>query len=251
MALKDLVARQSAITEEAIEKIISPYVRYDADERAVALLPPFATLGNRQKVLVYLTALQGWRFVVDSAESVAPDARPAELEAVLGIPGGSLRPILKDLKDGHFIAVTTKGRYGVRAVNFETVRGELPSGDTSVTVDWVGGLSPRRAKRRRANSRLEVEAEEKDAVSSGTVGRRRRASSGGAAAKFSEWLKSSYFDQPRTLADVLSKFHDEAIIIPTTSIPKYLLKAVRDQHLSRSKQSVGGREVWVYKSRRS
>lgn len=59
MALKDLVASTSALTEETIEAIVSDFIRYDTDETELVLLPEFTGLSIGHKVLVFLTALHG------------------------------------------------------------------------------------------------------------------------------------------------------------------------------------------------
>ncbi len=86
MALKDLMARRAASTEQQIEEIVAEYIRYDVEERAIVPMPPFARLSGKAKVLVRLVALQGWRFVTD--ELVASKTSPAELQNALNIPGG-------------------------------------------------------------------------------------------------------------------------------------------------------------------
>jgi hypothetical protein len=59
-------------------------------------------------VLVVLVALMGWEHVVDEVREV--DTRPADIEALTGIHGGTLRPTLKKLKDAHLIA-SVDGHY--------------------------------------------------------------------------------------------------------------------------------------------
>jgi hypothetical protein len=62
-------------------------------------------------------------------------------------------------------------------------------------------------------------------------------------------VASGFFDEPKTLSAVQQRFHEAAIIIPQTSIPTYLLAAVRDDRLSRKKEDVNGRQRWVYRTK--
>lgn len=128
MALKDLVGDRSKITEDAIERIVKDYVQFDPSEDVVAFTPSATILNVRQQVLVYLAALQGWPFVRDTP--VATDARPAEIEAATGIPGGTLRPTLRRLVDAHLLTEQA-GRYSVRPASFAAIEREVAttSGD--------------------------------------------------------------------------------------------------------------------------
>lgn len=249
MALKDLVAQKSALAEEAIEQIVKDYVRYDPDEREIAFTPEFASLGNKAKVLVYLVAIQGWAFVLD--DPVAVETKPADLEDKLGIPGGSLRPLLKDLKDRH-LAVSKGAGYSVRAASLPAIQRE---------IDARAGAGPTPTRRRKAASRDKTQATGKtesqaipdangEGADLGKDGKKRKSASGGDLKRtFNEWVSQGFFDTPRTLADVQDRFHEEAILIPRTSIPKYLLAGVREKLLSRSKQAVGGKQLWVYQTK--
>lgn len=122
MALKDLVIDKAAMTEEAIEKIVSGRLHYDVEEKAISLTPAGASLPVKKKLLTYLVGLQGWRFVAE--EPIAADASPAELEEHLGIPGGTVRPMLMDLRERHLL-YCKKGRYSVRPSSLHAITREF------------------------------------------------------------------------------------------------------------------------------
>jgi hypothetical protein len=230
MALKSLVASKAELAEADIEGIVSPYVRYDADEKEVTLTAAGAALPIRAKVLVYLVALQGWPFVVK--EEVPTDATPAEIGNHLGMAGGSVRPTLTTLRDRHLL-VARGGRYAVRASSLGAVRSELAASGTQ-------GRSGARFKSRRKPQEASTPSAPRQ---NGKAPKRRSL-----AAKFGGWIEHGYFDEPRTLTNVQKKFQQAGLILPKTSIPQYLLMAVRDGRLSREETKVGGRTVWAYQT---
>jgi hypothetical protein len=101
-----------------IEAIVSKYVRYYTDSLELGFTPESAELNSENKVLVYLVALLGWRYVIESPPVIS--TKPADLEKPLGIAGGTLRPLLKNLKDAHLIAPSAEG-YTVREGNLEAI----------------------------------------------------------------------------------------------------------------------------------
>jgi hypothetical protein len=122
MALKDLVGTKSALAEDAIESIVRGLVTYDDEAHEVALTPDGMRLGNRAKLLVYLTALLGWPFITEA--SVASDAKPADIEEATGIAGGSLRPLLRQLLEERLLTCQ-KARYAVRSTSIAAISAEL------------------------------------------------------------------------------------------------------------------------------
>lgn len=106
MPLKDLTIKGTVLREKQIEELVSDYVRYDPETKEIILLPAANSLKNNAKILLYLVALQGWSFV--TKDPVPTDATPANIEHALHIPGGTLRPALKGLKESHMILA--KGR---------------------------------------------------------------------------------------------------------------------------------------------
>ncbi len=233
MALKDLVAPKAALTEAAIEELVSEYVRYDPDAKEVELLPAAAGLSGKNRVLVYLVALQGWPFVVE--EKVKSGAKPAELEARLNIPGGTLRPILKALKERHLIVAGSEG-YCVRTAALAAIKAELKDSNDAIKT------RPRRVLR----PRMPMQGDDSDSAAI----KKDRKSKSGLVERFDRWIEDGFFDQPKTLADVQRKFHKDGFVLPQTSIPKYLLRALHADRLSRDEASIDGKKVWVYQRKR-
>lgn len=252
MALKDLIAERGALDEAAIERIVEPYVRYDVDAKEIHFMPAFAALSNKAKILVYLVALQGWRFVLD--ESMPSDARPAEIEAATGIPGGSLRPVLRGLSETHHVS-EKDSRYSVRGTSLPVIEAEL-SGDNERIVIRQRPSSRKPPKIADAVEEVaeteEMAADappaEAEAVSEGEAKKSRKVGSktGNVAATFERWIDEGYFDEPRTLSDVQRRFRKEAIMVPQTSLPGYFLAAVRKGRLTRDEVEANGKTVWAY-----
>ena len=234
MALKDLVASKASLKEADIEAIVSDYVRYDEDEKEIAFTPSGTALAARKKVLVYLVALQGWPFI---SAGVPTDATPTQIADHLGMPGGTVRPILIDLRERNLIA-GKDGRYSVRAASLHAVKAEL---------NGEGVARAPRARRAAKPAGAEPKSSRVDQ-------RRRRANggtkasgkSGSQQARFDGWIEAGFFAEPRTLGDVQKKFRQSGVIIARTSIPQLLLKAVRGDRLMRSEAEVDGKSVWVY-----
>ncbi|WP_152613441.1 hypothetical protein [Inquilinus limosus] len=245
MALKDLVASKASLTEEAIEEIVSDYVRFDVDQKTVFLTPESHKLSNKAKILIYLTALQGWPFVID--EIVPSDAKPSEIEDHTGIPGGTLRPILKELKDRKII-FEKGGRYSVHSAALRTIKSET-DGPSNGTRE----RRPKRVSQKQKDTSFSIsslESSDSDIPILSAMPKKRdtrkAASPINLAARFQSWIDEGFFNEWRTLSDVQKRFHREAIIVPQTSIPKYLLSAVRSRQLERDKKTINGRNVWAY-----
>lgn len=238
MALKDLVADHRKLAEEKIEEIVSPYIRYDPPARKIVATPLGRALGNDAQVLVFLVAVQGWQYVLD--ESFDVSTRPTDLEGEVGIAGGTLRPILKKLKDSHLLAVVD-GHYRVQTANLDSIQAVIAGERPTASRD--GAATRGRAKGKRG--RPEAEATEFPAA-----GKRKAAR--GAAGRLKEfltrWIEGGFFREPRTIGDLLQRYHEHGVITRQTSLSGLLLDAVRDGLLSRTKTTVGGRQLWTYRA---
>lgn len=250
MALKDLTVEKGALDEAAIERIVGPYVRYDLEAKEITFMPAFAGLSNKAKILVYLVAIQGWKFVAD--EPMASDARPADIEAATDIPGGSLRPTLRGLCESHVLA-ERDSRYSVRGSNFPLIEAELNGGNDVAVVPRarrVPHKTDRKSQETAEVGEVAAEFEADDEPVAREAGEKRSRKVGvktrSIAATFDRWIDSGWFDKPRTLSDVHKHFRKVGIMIPQTSLSGRLLSAVHNERLSRDEVEVNGKTVWAY-----
>jgi hypothetical protein len=222
MSLKDLVAKKSEIAESVIEAIVSKYVRYYTDTLEVGFTPDAAGLSGENKVLVYLVALLGWRYVTDEPHTVP--TKPADLEKALGIAGGTLRPLLKSLKDAHLIAPSAYG-YSVREGNLEAI-GLAISGE-------------KKPGRRKATAAVSLKAK-------GDGNAARRSTGNPISSNIEAWIKEGFFKSPRTLHAVHDRLHEHGVIVRQTSVSGPLLRAVQQSRMKRQKVMEDGKQVWAY-----
>jgi hypothetical protein len=231
---------QERLTEDAIEEIVAEFARFDPDHKAIVFTPESYKLSSKVKVLIYLVALQGWPFVLDA--SVPVDAKPGEIEEHVGIPGGTLRPILKELKDRNVIT-ERGGRYSVRAAALRVIKEEVGGKSSAPHAKRSGRKSPSASGQERALEKATTGA-------AGEKRSRRSSNTNNLQDQFNALIDGGFFDKPKSLSDLQKQFHKQAVIVPQTSIPPYLLKGIRSERLERDKVDVNGRRVWVYTRKR-
>ena len=233
MALKDLIVDSGAVTEEAIENIISDYVRYEVDPPAVVFTPEGNALDNMAKVIVYSAAIFGWKHVLKDPPVVG--TKPADLEDALGIPGGTLRPVLKKLKDNHLIAVAD-GHYSIRASNLSAAAGVV-SGEKRVAAS-----QPKSKNKKAGDSSVAADTSAKNSAKP-----RKRA---GLPIKDSleALLSEGFFGEFRTLKQIVERFHEVAVIAKATSLSGPVADLVRDKIFERKKVDENGKQVWAYRA---
>ena len=232
MALKDLVADRNKIEEESIEAIVDKYIRYDLGAHIIIFTPEGMQLSNEARLLVYLVAVEGWRFVMDQPPESS--TRPSDLEVSIGIPGGSLRPILKKLKDSHFL-VTKEGNYRVSPANLLTVKNVV-----SDSVSAKPGNSGRRS--RATNSSMTYKEKNRKKLKKG------KRPQNDLKGQLDTFRSEGFFSSPKSIVQLVERYHEVGIITKSSSISGMLLNAVKSGHLSRIKITENGRKVWMYSS---
>lgn len=240
MALKDLVIDDRKIAEERVEKIIAPYLRYNPAVQKIVWTPQANSLSNERKVLVFLVGVLGWQYVLDQSQDVA--TKPADLEGALGVGGGTLRPILKKLKDLHLLVVED-GHYRVQPANLDSIEAA------------ISGETPKAARKGRARKPTRISQETANDDTPDQVGdtkrKKNRSTSGQLRTFLTRWAGDGFFNEPKTLANLLERYHEHGVITKQTSLSGLVLEAVREGLLARAKIDVGGKQVWAYRARTS
>lgn len=229
MALKDHTIDSTKISEELIESIITERVKYDPAKETIVLLPAVRGLTNDKKVLLFLAALQGWRFLVK--ENVPSEsASPADITRATGIPGGSVRPLLRGLEDRK-ILLAVKGKYELPAHNLGRVR-DIIAGKGSQTEIRI---NIHKHDKNKKNTKL-------------SSGIKNSSSRPLASEAFDKLLKNNWFKGGKTLSQLKDKLKEMAVIVPTSQLPQYLLKACRGENpkLKRKQEVIEGKKLWVY-----
>ena len=233
MPLKDLIIDQGKVTEDKIENIISGLVCYELNPNTIVFMPKAASLNNEAKVLIYLVAVLGWQYVVEGEQNT--DTRPAELESTLGILGGTLRPILKRLKDSHLLTVDNR-HYSIRPYNLDAID-RIIRGETLV----------KSASKSRKKTREKIKQNKLIPPSKKDTKKPRKKSGFTIRSIIETLLTSGFFTEYRTLGQVLDCLHEKAIIAKLTSLSGPIAGFVRDDKLKRKKVEKNGKMVWAYK----
>ena len=230
MALKDHVTDSAKLSEDEIESIIADHTKYDPTNQSIVLLPKALELSVEKKILLYLVALRGWKFVVEE-NPPASDASPRDIELVTGIRGGTLRPMLRALVQSRMLE-SRKGRYEIPAHNLGRVREAMMGGGTTVTSRPNPESQKKRKKGTAKSSTSKKYSEVKPSL----------------ADAFEKLIQEKWFRGGKTLAQLKSKLEDRAVIVPTSHLPVHLLKACRSTppRLVRNKENRGGKVLWVY-----
>jgi len=232
MALKDLIADRGKITEEHIEKIVSKFVRYDPKAVEVIFTPEAMQLNNEAKVLLYLVSIAGWEYVLDEEPDI--ETNPQALQEVLGIPGGSLRPTLKKLRESNLVSVSNS-RYSIRPANLESI-GKIINGEKK---------PPKPSK----PSAKKTKSQSTNSDGSNKAASAKRGSGTPIKPSLERLLNDGFFQEYRTLRKVIERLHEQAIIAKTTSLSGPIAELVRNEKLERKKIEESGQQVWAYKAK--
>ena len=261
MALKDLLISHDELTEQQIEELIEPYVRFDPITKAVVLLPSATALSNRQRVIAYLIALRGWPFVLPD-DPPPTSCAPAELEAALQIAGGTLRPILKELKDNRLLQVS-EGRYSANPVTFPFLKEQFEVGRPGARSTGSQRKRPAKARTQassevapEAPSSTESSAQSQDSSppEADPVAKKRRvrrdatASGAGPKARLRELIAEGWFSTPRPTRDIVAELAVRGATYRGQDLTRQLQDLVRARELRREKRKPAdvSRTMWCY-----
>ena len=129
MALKDLLIDVDQIEEKAIEGLVGVFVRYDPEKKIVIFLPDETVkLSTAQKIVIFLTALRGWRFLRKDSSSKLEIASPKDIALAIGENRSTVRNHIQQLSKKGLIYKTRNGRYKVASYAIPKIQSYLKKG---------------------------------------------------------------------------------------------------------------------------
>lgn len=97
MSIQDLLVKSSDVGEAAMEKILKPYVQF-VDNGEISFNGPFFDLRADEKIGVALIAKDSWKYILEK-ENLSGGMKNEELEKITLLPGNTVRPAVKNLRD--------------------------------------------------------------------------------------------------------------------------------------------------------
>lgn len=216
MSLQDLVINNKQISTELLEGLLKDRVELIQEDKKVNLTKKGIQLPNRGKILLFLTGGKAWEFLDGAAWTTSPN----DMQEYVGIPGNTLRPILKELTD-NFLVKNENGKYQI-----------LPKGIYEL------------------ETMLEKKTAENGAEDGKSKSPTNRKSSGGPskAGAIGELFAENFFAEPRELGEIQGELGRRGLSVKLTSLPAYVLPLVRKKILTREHKLKGKGKVWTYKN---
>jgi DNA-binding transcriptional ArsR family regulator len=245
--LERLLVDAVAIDRERIAAALEGRVGIDRTTSSVVVRPAFSGLSSAQKVLAYLLG----RKVAALLEVAGEEATPGEISEQTGMPPGTVRPTLSQLKTERLVTARG-GRYLVPGPAVDSAIGRLAEAATeSGDGPPAGTPAVRRTTKPTKSRRRPKKARPKKAPSAakGRAGSRRRTTAG-PTTLVQELVDRQFFSEPRTLADVRKRIKDKrGHAIPVTTLSPIFTKLVRDEVLDRDKNNAGVYEYRMHDER--
>jgi hypothetical protein len=214
MPLSDLIVTNKEISENLIEKVLKDRVELVQDGNKVVLTREGSTYPNKIKVLLFLSGGKAWELL----DHVSLSFTPVEMEKTVGIPGNSLRPILKEISDNYMVN-NDRGKYQITAKGIY----ELEKLLENITKIDTRGKKSKPKKIRVLGGPTKTMA-------------------------IDELLKEGYFSTPRDNGEIISELGRRGVTIKQTSLPSFILPLLRKKVLTRDYKLKDKRKVWAYKA---
>lgn len=219
MALQDLVINNKQISAELVENLLKDRVELVQEGRKVSLTKKGMRLPNRSKILLFLVGGKAWKLLDGERWSSSPGV----MEEVLGIPGNTLRPILKSLADGFFVK-SEKGKYQILSKGIYELETILDKGENK-----------------------ETDIPDSDSGTEKSVSIKKTVGGPSKSKAIEELISEGYFSDLRELSEIQVELGRRGISIKLTSLPSYVLPLVRKKVLTREYKIKGKGKVWTYK----
>ena len=219
MSLNDLVITNKKISKDLVEKVLKGRVELVREGNKVNLTKEGSKLSNKLKVLLFLAGGKAWELL----DNVTLSFSPNEMEQVIGIPGNSLRPILKEISDNYLVN-NEKGKYQIIPKGIYELENMLENTikENDKTQKGNSKMVRKSKPTKKGNSPLKSEA-------------------------IKELIKDGYFSTPKDNSEIMAELGRRGVTVKPTSLPSFILPLLRKKSLTRDYKLKNKRKVWVYK----
>lgn len=219
MALQDLIINNKQISTELIENLLKGRVELIQEGKKVGLTKEGMNLSNKGRVLLFLAGGKAWELLDSNTWS----SSPAVMQEFLGIPGNTLRPILRELADEFFVK-SEKGKYQILSKGIYELESMIEN------------------KRGRKSDILD-----NDSRLSKSISTKKATGSPSKSKAIEDLIDEGYFSDPRELGEIQVELGRRGVSVKLTSLPSYVLSLVRKKVLTREHKIKGKGRVWIYK----
>ena len=219
MALQDLVINNKQISTELVENLLKGRVELIQEGKKVSLTKEGMRLSNKSRVLLFLIGGKAWELL----DTEVWNSTPGDMQEFLGIPGNTLRPILKELADSFFVK-SEKGKYQILSKGIYELESILE---------------------KRENKKSDIPDDDSNPAKAVSI--RKMAGGRSKSKAIEELINDGYFSDSRELSEIQVELGRRGISAKLTSLPSYILPLVRKKVLTREHKVKGKGKVWVYK----
>ena len=231
--LEALLVDAVAVDRERIAGVLAGKLALDRNSGAPVILPGFAELDGKAKLLSLLLAHRALELLGLKKD---PSISPVDASRQTGMPGGTVRRMLPEFVEAHLASRSVDGTYFLSSA-------QIPNAISSISDSPVAVAGSRRGRARKPSNRPKgggaaPKASDDRKPASSKTGR-------SPVTLVKELIEVGFFDEPRTVADAQQRLKDKTgHDVPSTTLAPTFTRLLRSGALDREP---GERGAYTYR----